>query len=219
MSDRLVFNDIPVELTPEFVSTALGKRVGRLKLDDYLPLANKIARPKAIINWVDSEVIDDSHVKIAGHVFESVLLADKLKDLHKVVVYVATAGEDIMNCDEIKSTGVKDMLGAAVLRYARNWVNDFLARELNMQDVGSLLPGSLPDWPVINNHAICEIVGNIEEIGVTIKDNGYMQPWNSSSGILFAGSVGYYNCMLCTKLTCVNRRAEFNEEEYRRLFR
>ena len=219
MNERIVFREIPVNISSEDLKGNLGRRTGRLKLEDYLPIVNRVAKPKAIIKWVESEVIDENHVIVDGHEFESVLLADKLKNLYRVVVYVATAGDEIRTCEEIKSEAIKDMLAGIVLRYARDWINTYLVKELEMTEVSCLNPGSLPDWPVSNNHAVCEIAGDIGEIGVSINDNGFMNPWNSSSGILFTGSPNYRNCNLCTELNCIGRSAPFDKEEYKRLFK
>ena len=80
-----------------------------------------------------------------------------------------------------------------------------------------LNPGSLPDWPIANNFALFDMIGGTEEIGVTLRDNGYMRPWNTTSHIHFPGH-GYQNCSLCRKYDCVGRRAPFDRGEYIRIF-
>ena len=52
---------------------------------------------------------------------------------------------------------------------------------------------------------------------VTIRENGYMKPWNTTSHIHFSGH-GYQNCSLCRKYDCIGRRAPFNRAEYIRIF-
>ena len=218
MSERIVFNGLKVDVTAEEIASRFGRRAAKLDIEGYAAILREFARPKAIIRWADSEVIDDRHVRIDGNVFESIVLADKLNGLHRVILYIATAGNEIKDCDLIHPEAAKDILsGIALMRGIRE-MHRYLSEELGMSELGTLNPGSLPDWPIENNHALCDLIGNVGEIGVTLNEKGYMLPWNSSSGILFTGADGYQNCSLCTKLDCIGRRAPFNKDEYRRLF-
>ena len=61
------------------------------------------------------------------------------------------------------------------------------------------------------------MIGNVEEIGVTLREDGYMKPWNTTSHIHFPGH-GYQNCSLCRRYDCVGRRAKFDRAEYIRIF-
>lgn len=219
MSERIVFNDLRVDVTAEDIAPRFGKRAAKLDMDGYASVLREVARPKAILRWADTEVLDNRHVNIAGHVFESFVLADKLKDLHRVILYVATAGNEIKDCDRIRPEVAKDILSGVALMKGNREVRRYLSEEMGMTGLGALNPGSLPDWPIENNHALCDLIGDVGEIGITLNEKGYMLPWNSSSGILFSGADGYMNCSLCTKLDCIGRRAPFNKEEYIRLFR
>ena len=81
------------------------------------------------------------------------------------------------------------------------------------------MEGSLPDWPIANNFALFDILGPAtDEIGVTIMESGFMDPWKSGSGIIFSHAGGYQNCMLCQNIDCIGRRAEFDQEEHDRIF-
>ncbi len=219
MSDRLVLNDIPVDFSSGAIVPGLQGKRGKELLEEYIPILERVAKPKAIIKWVDSEVIDENHAVVDGVVFESVILADKLKNQRRVIMYIVTAGNEISDCDEIDIDAMKDIFGGVVLVNSVLKVKEFISDELKMTGLSELNPGSLPDWPIVNNLAICDIIGNVEEIGVTLRENGYMLPWNTVSGIMFTGSDGYQNCSLCTKINCIGRRAEFNKEEYKRLFK
>ncbi len=39
----------------------------------------------------------------------------------------------------------------------------------------------------------------------------FMHPMESSSGLLFETDKEYQNCMLCTRLSCIGRRAPYDE--------
>lgn len=218
MSERIVFDDIRVDVTAEEIAPRFGRRAARLDLEGYADIMREVARPKVILRWADSKVLDDGHTDVDGHIFESIVLADKLRDLHRVILYVATAGNELKDCERIKPEAAVDILSGIALMKGIREMNRYLSEDMGMSGLGTLNPGSLPDWPIENNHALCDLIGDVGEIGVTLNEKGYMLPWNSSSGIMFTGADGYQNCSLCTKLDCIGRRAPFNSEEYRRLF-
>lgn len=218
MSERVVFKDIKVKIAPEELLLYMGRPVGHVKLDKYLPVLETVARPKAIVKWVDSDYIDETHVSIDGHVFESRILADKLKGIYRVVVYVITAGTEIKETDEIHSDAIKDMFATALLGYGFKEVNEYLQKELHLEGLTVVTAGSLPDWPVINNLEVSKILGDVNEIGITMQDNGFMTPWNTSMGIMFTGTPGYLNCTFCDRENCVTRSAPFDPKERDRLF-
>lgn len=220
MEDRIVFRDIPVNLTEEDLTPRGSNRpmMSPALCEEYLPYVNESARPKAIVKWCGCEVLDAETVRIEDTVFHGRLLADKLKDAHRVFLFVATAGNEIKECEDIDIDALADIFSGIVLRKATAAVNTFLSEHFDIDSTGSLQPGSLPDWPIENNHALCKIIGNVEEIGVTLNEKGYMLPWNSVSGILFSDAGSFRNCSLCKNYDCIGRRVPFDPSEYKRIF-
>lgn len=221
-NDRIVFNEIPVKMDEESLKPYLQSKATQRAIKmyaQYLPIVEQIAKPKGIVKWADVEIIDDQTVNVGGQTFTSVLLADKLKDQHRVLALVVTAGNEVKETDLIENDAIKDIFLGLLLGMSAGYILNYLGENFDLGEGGLLQPGSLPDWPVINNHKLLDIIGDVEkDIGVSINDNGYMLPWNSLSGIFFLEKGGYRNCTLCTKLDCVGRGAEFNKEEYKRLF-
>jgi hypothetical protein len=54
MSDRLVLNDIPVDFSSGAIVPGLQGKRGKELLEEYIPILERVAKPKAIIKWVDS---------------------------------------------------------------------------------------------------------------------------------------------------------------------
>lgn len=220
MSERIVLKDFPFHISEESLTRFLGRRqLDKIDLKGIIAAAEEAAKPRAIIKWTDARVGENHRVQVGDACFESVLLADKLKNQQRVLLIVITAGNEIKDTDRIENPVVKDALAGAVLGAARDYVFRFLKENFQLEDGGLLQPGSLPDWPIENNHAlIAEIGGAEEDLGITLTEKGYMNPWNSLSGIYFSQEGGYQNCTLCKNLDCIGRRAEFNPEEYERIF-
>jgi len=73
-------------------------------------------------------------------------------------------------------------------------------------------PGSLADFPISEQVKLFSLIDSpTKYIGVELSDSYLMRPLKSVSGIIFETEANYENCMLCPRLDCPNRRAEYNE--------
>ena len=218
-TDRMVF-EIPVGFTAEELA-----RYCRVKPDspafavveEALPLVLEYGKPMAVIRWVTVDRTDGDSATVDGVTFHSRVLADKLKDSPRVFLSVITAGSGLERCEDLDGDPFLDTLNGALLGYATGWVVRTVKEKFGYDGSSMLNPGSLPDWPIANNFALFDMIGGTEEIGVTLRENGYMRPWNTTSHIHFPGH-GYQNCSLCRKYDCVGRRAPFDRREYIRIF-
>ncbi len=186
-------------------------------LEDLLPDVNQYAEPKAILRWCSVDSIENDRTTIAGVTFESKVMADKLKNMTRVVLSVVTAGNGLERSEDLADHPFLDLINAAILSEAGKYVVRYLKENFDYDGSSALNPGSLPDWPIINNFALANLIGNVSEIGIELADTGYMKPWNSRSSIHFPGN-GYENCSLCKNYDCAVRRAKFDREEYIRIF-
>ena len=94
-----------------------------------------------------------------------------------------------------------------------------ISDKFGYRDLAMMTPGSLPDWPIVNNKDLFAMIDNVaEDIGVSLNEHYYMLPYNSVSGIIFSSSTGYVNCKLCKNLDCIGRHAPFDQAEYDRIF-
>ena len=218
-SERMVFR-VPLGLTSEELAALCGVKPDSPAfevVEEALPLVNRYGEPAAVVRWVSVESAEGDLTVIDGVTFQSKVVADKLKDSHRVFLSVITAGNGLDRCEDLEGDPFLDTLNGALLRHATGWLVRTMKDEFGFDGSSMLNPGSLPDWPIRNNFALFDLIGGAEDIGVTLRDNGYMRPWNTTSHIHFPGH-GYQNCSLCRKYDCVGRRAPFNRAEYVRIF-
>ncbi len=218
-SERIVLH-IPVDFTIEEVAENLRiKRDSAAyeELEDAMPLIRQYGTPKAIIRWANVDKIEDDRTTIEGVTFQSKVVADKLRNSPRVFLSVATAGEGLDRSGVFSGDPFLDTYNGALLFHALKYMLRYMQENFDFDGSSTLNPGSLPDWPIRNNFDLFQIIGNTEEIGVSLNEAGYIKPWNSSSNIHFSGN-GYMNCSLCKKYDCIGRRAPFNRAEYIRIF-
>ncbi len=186
-------------------------------LEDSLPLIKEYGAPKAIIKWAHVDRIEGDETTIEGITFKSKVVADKLRDTPRVFLSVVTAGEGLEESGEFDGDPFLDVFNGALLFHASRYMITYMQEKFGFDGSSMLNPGSLPDWPIMNNFPLFDMIGNVEEIGVSLNEAGYIKPWNSGSHIHFSGN-GYQNCSLCKKFDCIGRRAPFDCAEYVRIF-
>ena len=218
-SERIVLH-IPVDISAgEFAAYCRIRRDSSAfeMLEDTYPLIKQYAAPKAVIRWANVDSAGEDAVTIDGVTFRSRVVADKLRDAKRVFLSVVTAGDGLERSGVFDDDPFLDTYNGALLFLASAYIISYMKDKFGFDGSGMLNPGSLPDWPIINNFALFDIIGNPGEIGVSLNEAGYIRPWNSGSHIHFSGN-GYHNCMLCKKLDCIGRRAAFDRGEYIRIF-
>ena len=163
------------------------------------------------------ERVEGDETTIEGVTFHSRVVADKLQGLSRVFLSVVTAGEGLERSGEFEDDPFLNTWNGALIFHASRYMIGYMKDVFGFDGSSMLNPGSLPDWPIINNFPLFDIIGNVDEIGVSLNEAGYIKPWNSGSHIHFAGH-GYQNCSLCKKYDCPGRQARFDRAEYVRIF-
>ena len=186
-------------------------------VEDALPAINRFGAPKAVIRWANVDSVNGDVTTIEGISFHSKVVADKLHGIPRVFLSVVTAGEELDTCDDLEDDPFLDIFKGALLQHGMMYVVQFMQERFGFDGSSRLNPGSLPDWLIGNNFALFDMIGGLDEIGVSLNAKGYIHPWNSASQIQFPGN-GYENCSLCKKYDCIRRRASFDHAEYRRVF-
>ena len=218
-SERIVLT-IPLDFTAEEYAELCRIRKESSayeQLEDALPLIRQYGAPKAIIKWANVDCINGDETTIEGVTFRSKVVADKLRDTPRVFLSVVTAGEGLEQSGAFDDDPFLNTYDGALLFHASKYMIRYMKEQFGFDGSSMLSPGSLPDWPIQNNFALFDIIGNVDEIGVSLNEAGYIKPWNSGSHIHFSGD-GYQNCSLCKKFDCIGRRARFNRAEYVRIF-
>ena len=187
------------------------------EIEEALPLINRYGAPRAIIRWANVDRIEGDATTIEGVTFRSRVVADKLRDTPRVFLSVITAGDGLEQSGALAGDPFLDIFNGALLYFISEYVVRYMKESFGFDGSSMLNPGSLPDWPIGNNFQLFRIIGNVDEIGVSLNAAGYIKPWNSGSHIHFSGN-GYQNCSLCRKYDCIGRRAKFDRSEYLRIF-
>ena len=218
-SERIVLS-VPLDFSvEEFAALCRIKKDSSAfeALEDTLPLIRQYGAPKAILKWANVDRINGDETTIEGVTFQSKVVADKLRETPRVFLSVVTAGEGLERSGAFEDDPFLNTYDGALLFHASKYMIRYMKEQFGFDGSSMLSPGSLPDWPIRNNFALFDMIGNVDEIGVTLNEAGYIKPWNSGSHIHFSGD-GYQNCSLCKKLDCIGRRARFDRAEYLRIF-
>ena len=219
VSERIVLH-IPLDITAEEFAAYCRIRTDSAAFDmleDTFPLIKQYGAPKAIIRWANVDSICGDETTIEGITFRSKVVADKLSGMQRVFLSVVTAGDGLERSGEFDDEPFLNTYNGALLFHASRYIVAYMKENFGFDGSSMLNPGSLPDWPIINNFALFDMIGNVAEIGVSLNEAGYIKPWNSGSHIHFPGD-GYHNCSLCKKYDCIGRRAKFDRDEYIRIF-
>ena len=219
--EKIVFNPMDIQYDLEAFAEDKGIDLQSPVYEELIRWAGpaeKLVQPRAMIKWCSVKDLGDNRVQVEDKIFQSHLLAEKLKGIERVFATVVTAGDEL-DALEQPSDEVRGLLKYAALREARAAVDRYLREHFSFEHMGRLNPGSLPDWPIANNPALFEIIGDVSEtIGVHLTDKNYMQPGYSVSELLFSGDEDYENCSLCKKYDCIGRKVPFDPDAYERIF-
>ena len=211
-SERIVL-DIPVSFTAEELAKLCRVQTDSAAfgvVEEALDYVNEWGEPKSVLRWATVNGIEGDRTTIDGVTFQSKVVADKLKDMPRVFLSVITAGNGLERCEDLEGDPFLDTLNGALLSHATAWTIQYMKEQFGFDGSSMLNPGSLPDWPIRNNFALFDLIGNVEEIGVTIRENGYMRPWNTTSHIHFSGHIVAENDANVNKMAKVNAHADTN---------
>jgi hypothetical protein len=194
------------------------------ELKKMLGEAVEVARPKGLYKESLIDEKGENYVIVGGIKFESKVLRINLENNYKVYPYVATCGIEL----EQWSKGFNDVLYSywadaikeMAVRCAREvLLNDCIKRCVPVGKLSSMNPGSLKDWPLIEQRKLFSILGDTKPmVGVELTESCLMLPSKSVSGIWFITDVTYENCQLCTRENCPGRRAKFDSELYNKKY-
>jgi hypothetical protein len=162
----------------------------------------------------------DDSVAIGRVLFTSRILRVNLEKAGVVFPFVATCGTEL----EEWSSGLSGTLhafwaenvmllalGSAVAR-----LEALLKERLGVQELSTMNPGSLPDWPIEQQAPLFALLGDAAKaVGTRLTDSLVIRPLKSVSGISFMSEEGFRNCSLCPRERCPSRRAAYDAGLYR----
>ena len=214
-----VLDNIPVDLDQQTVLQQLRLRKRSVSIEkivqELLELVRPIARPKAVyqVAYVDSK--SENSVRIGGVEFTSRVLRINLDKVERAFPYVATCGTELDQIAVPSSDLLRyyclDAIKVMILRTARSYLKDYLARTYALGQISAMSPGRLEDWPITQQELLFSILGDVENlIGVRLTDTFLMLPLKSLSGIYFPTEVTFESCQLCPRAVCSGRRAPYD---------
>ena len=214
-----IMTDVPFEISEKAVFEALNitrrnptiERAVRESIEAVKP----VARPKVLYKTSYIERRGDDSLVIDGAEFKSRILMINTEKAERVFPYVATAGRELESItvpkDDFMKTFCVDAVKELVLVAAIGHFERRLAEMYALGPMAHMNPGSLNDWPVSEQPKLFGLFGNVEEfIGVRLRDSHLMDPLKSVSGIYFPTEVDFRSCMLCSRHSCIRRRAEYD---------
>ncbi len=181
--------------------------------------AQHIARPKAMVRLAFIGARTEDTVTVEDTTFASRVMAVNLSDINRVFAYSATAGTELetwgRSVTDMLHRFWADMIQEQALYAAIQALRDHVADKYQTEKLSTMNPGSLEDWPMQQQRPLFDLLGDTKEaIGVQLLDSYLMAPTKSVSGILFESEKDYFNCQLCPRSVCSNRRAPYDGDLY-----
>ncbi len=141
-----------------------------------------------------------------------------LKEIHRVIGYVATCGNELetyaLTEFDMLAPYWLDELKTQALACARKKLREFCKEQYGITKPLSLNPGSgnVDIWPIEQMDGLFELLGGTQEIGVKLTESSLMIPNKTIAGLLFASPLtDYESCAYCEREHCPNRRVPFKE--------
>lgn len=203
--DILASLHLPDDLEPEDIE----------EVRELIRAAEAVVSPKALYGLASVEVQDENSVMIDGQRFDCALMAENFRKLHRVFPYVCTCGTEVEKWSRGLSDPLQEYWADRIKLFYIGWIQKECFRHIREKylpegKLSHMNPGSLPAWPLPAQAELFALIGQVEEtIGVTLTESFLMEPFKSTSGILFSSEAGFENCSLCPMENCPGRRAPF----------
>ncbi len=212
----LTVENIPVVLDETFLKKKLGIKPGQKRFekryDEIAALVLEHARPRAACKLCGVEVVDENNVKVNGVTMTSPLLREKIGDLGRVFVFLSTEGLELSAWAESLESSL-DLVFAGVMREAvckqyQALLEEKIRSTYDIPVISCMNPGSLKVWPIEQQVELFKSISPVDEqLGIRLLPSFLMYPAYSTSGIYFQTETRYYNCSLCPRENCPNRKA------------
>ncbi len=174
--------------------------------------AAAVARPRAAARLCAVSTSGDDQVLVAGVSFTSTLLHEKLAERGRAFPYLATEGVELADWHRSLSSSLDQRIAPALREAAVKRVEEQVERAImeryGIRQVSAMNPGSLALWPIAQQAPLFQLLAPLpERLSVGLLPSLMMEPAYSISGIFFQTDTKYYNCQLCPRPACPNRKA------------
>ena len=200
----ILVETVPLEFDLESLGCRLRIRPGQTKFMDRLSRlaeeAARVARPKAVARLCGLTILDEEKVQVGEVTFSSPLLRQKMNGLGRAFPYLASEGMELADWSLSLSSSLEQVFASALRERT-------LLERYGIAQVSAMNPGSLKVWSLEEQVPLFELLAPLpEKLGVTLLPSLMMRPEYSVSGVFFQTDSKFYNCQLCPKKECPNRR-------------
>lgn len=222
MGERWLFDQL--EWNVDFDAACKKLHVMEDDLDDFEEIYGETVKRMKPVFYAGRERIlsNDGHsIVLGGEHFESRVISVNLKDSDTVYPFVGTSGraayEYALSISDELFRYWADSVCELALRSASVSFRKAMRGVIGSDNINSLAPGSVIDWPISQQKPLFALLGNVlENTGIYLEPSFLMRPVKSGSGILYASEKHFESCSLCPRQDCPNRRAPFDSEKFGR---
>jgi len=222
----IALTQLPISIHALNLMKSLRVREGTqdaLDLAQMIESGLKIANAKALFGPATIEAREDTRVRVDGIWFNSRVLVRNLEEAERVFPFVVTCGVELdewsQQFEDVLQSYWAEAIKEAVLRSAMGAFYAHLENTYQPGHVSTMSPGSLENWPISEQMALFQLLGNTgERIGVRLTDSMLMRPTKSVSGMVFERGESFASCELCPRVDCPNRRAPYDETLFERVY-
>lgn len=189
--------------------------VAREKMTRLLKEAEKLAQPAAvaILAPVSADSLADTQIRLGDAVFTSELLREKVDSLGRAFPFLATEGRALAEWADNLPKETDRYLARAIREVAVKGAQMALERKLcetfAIPVLSCMNPGSLIQWPIEEQEVLMNLLApQAAKLKVTRLPSMLLDPGFSVSGVYFQTDKKYYNCQLCPRENCPNRKAK-----------
>lgn len=176
--------------------------------------AREIARPRGLALVEAVEGVDGENTRVGQATFKSAHFRSKTAELGRIFPYICTEGLELAEWgkqfEDPLDLEISRAIRYMVLKSCERRVDEKLRETFAIPLLSTMNPGSLVDWEHGELRKLYDLFGELPaEVPVTLPENLFMQPDYSTSGVFFESEKKFYNCQLCPRDGCPNRKARY----------
>lgn len=214
---RLIIDDAVIRFQlPAFIGTLDEKeQAGAKERFEYLAKkARQVARPRGLALVEAVEGVDGENTRVGQATFKSAHFRQKTTGLGRIFPYICTEGLELAEWgkqfEDPQELEISRAIRYMVLKSCERRIEEKLRETFAIPILSAMNPGSLVDWEHGELRKLYDLFGELpKDVPVILPENLFMQPDYSTSGVFFESGEKFYNCQLCPRDGCPNRKARY----------
>lgn len=214
---RIIIDDATLEFqTPPFFEKLdeTERATAKKRFERLAAEAREIARPRGLALVEAVEGVDGENTRVGQATFKSAHFRSKTAELGRIFPYICTEGLELAEWgkqfEDPLDLEISRAIRYMVLKSCERRVEERLRETFAIPLLSTMNPGSLVDWEHGELRKLYDLFGELPaEVPVTLPENLFMQPDYSTSGVFFESEKKFYNCQLCPRDGCPNRKAKY----------